>query len=54
MCLVSSEKKKLHELCIGMKGAMVETKTACEAGEEREKELQCRAESVEDDINDCM
>ena len=54
MSRLEGEKTKLHEFCIGMKEAMEETKTSREAGEEREKELQGRAECAEDDINDCM
>ena len=40
--------KKLREFCIEIKGALEKAKTACEAGEEPEKELQRRAKSAEE------
>ena len=47
---LKGEKKKLREFCIDMKGALVEAKTACEAGEERQRDLLRRAETAEDTI----
>lgn len=51
---LKGEKKKLREFCLEMRGTLQEAKTACDLGEDRERELLARAEAAEDIIRNTL